>query len=98
MARIAAPMERQPADRRRSRDARNDQGPEATPHGDALAEQVLENVDIVPREGELKKIASLSRTRQDKVLDIRRQIAAGTYKVGARLEGAMDRVLEALTR
>ncbi len=39
----------------------------------------------------------MTGTRQDKVLDIRRQIAVGTYKVGERLDGVMDRVLEALT-
>jgi hypothetical protein len=45
----------------------------------------------------LKRIASLPPIGQGKVLDIRRQIAEGTYDVGDRLDKAMDRVLVAIT-
>jgi hypothetical protein len=45
-----------------------------------------------------KKIGSLPRTRQDKVLDIRRQLTEGTYEVAGRLDIVMDRVLEAWFR
>lgn len=82
------------ADRRRSQDARNDLGYDASPHGDVL---ILGNRNTTSQEEVLKRIASLSPNRQDKVLDIRRQIANGTYEVADRLDRAIDRVLEALT-
>ena len=44
-----------------------------------------------------KRIASLPPIRQNKVLDIRRQIADGTYEVADRLVSSVDRVLESLT-
>ena len=97
MARIAALMELQPTDRRRSHDARNDQGPDTSPDGDVLMEQILENLNTTPQEEVLKRITSLPRNRQGKVLDIRRQIADGTYEVAARLDTVIDRVLEAIT-
>lgn len=42
-------------------------------------------------------IASLPRSRQDKVLAIRRQLAEGTYTVAHRLDETIDRILETLT-
>jgi anti-sigma28 factor (negative regulator of flagellin synthesis) len=57
----------------------------------------LANRNTTSQEEALKRIASLPPTRRNKVRDIRRQIAAGTYKVGERLDGAMNRVLETLT-
>ncbi|MCX5644406.1 MAG: flagellar biosynthesis anti-sigma factor FlgM [Phycisphaerae bacterium] len=45
----------------------------------------------------MQRIASLSPIRQGKVLDIRRRIAEGTYELTARLDKAIDRVLEAVT-
>jgi anti-sigma28 factor (negative regulator of flagellin synthesis) len=98
MARIAALVELHSVDRRRSCEARNGQGRNTAPDGDVLREQVCEDSSTTPQGKALKKIASLPRTRRDKVLDLRRQIAAGTYQVGGRLDKAMDRVLEALTR
>ncbi len=97
MARIAALVELQPADRRRSQEARNAQGRDASPNGDVLMEQILENMNTAPWEEVLRKIASLPRTRQDKVLDIRRQLTEGTYEIEDRLDGAVDGVLEAIT-
>jgi len=94
MARIAALTELQSAARRNSQDARNDQGRHASPDGDVLVEQVLEDLSTTPQEEVLKKIASLPRTRQDKVLSIRRQITGGTYEVAGRLDRVIDRVLE----
>jgi len=44
--------------------------------------------------GVLRRIASLFGVRRGKVLNIRRQIAQGTYNVEDRLERATDRVLE----
>jgi hypothetical protein len=60
-------------------------------------EQILEDLNTTPQEEVLTKIASLPRTRQDKVLDIRRQLTEGTYAVADRLDRAIDRILEAVT-
>jgi anti-sigma28 factor (negative regulator of flagellin synthesis) len=90
-------MELRPTDRRKPQDARCDQGRDTSPDGDVLMEQILENLQTTPQEEVLKRIASLPPNRQGKVLDLRRQIAAGTYKVADRLNTAIDRVLEAMT-
>ncbi|MEN6424134.1 MAG: flagellar biosynthesis anti-sigma factor FlgM [Phycisphaerales bacterium] len=97
MARIAALMERPLTDHRKSQEAGNDQGRNASPNGDALMERILGNMNATPQEEVLKRIASLPRTRRDKVLDIRSQIAEGTYEVADRLERTVDRILEAIT-
>ena len=95
MARVAEVMERQPTDRRRSPEARCDRGRDIPPQGDVWMEQILANMNATPRDDVWKEIASLPRTRQDKVLDIRRQLTEGTYEVAGRLDIAIDRVLEA---
>ena len=97
MARIAVVMELRPTDRRKPQDARCDQGRDTSPDGDVVMEQVLENLNTTPPEEVLKRITSFPPNRQGKVLDIRRQIAAGTYKVADRLDVVIDRVLEAIT-
>jgi anti-sigma28 factor (negative regulator of flagellin synthesis) len=97
MARIATLMELPLTDRRKPLEAGNDQGRNASPNGDALTEQILGDTNTTPQEEVLKRIASLPRTRRDKVLDIRRQIAEGTYEVADRLDKAIDRVLETIT-
>jgi anti-sigma28 factor (negative regulator of flagellin synthesis) len=97
MARIAVVMELRATDRRRPQEARCDQGRDTSPEGDAVMDQILENLKTTPQEEVLKRIASLPPNRQGKVLDIRRQIAAGTYEVAARLNTVIDRVLEATT-
>ncbi len=94
MARVQALSRLPSADRRRARDARNDQGCYASPHG---AVSILGNRSTTFQEEALKRIASLSPIRQGKVLDIRRQIADGTYELADRLDQAIERVLEALT-
>jgi len=96
MARIAALMELHPADRRRSRKARNDQGSDTPSDGDVLMEQILENMNSTPWEEVLKRIACSPHIRRDKVLSIRRQITEDTYEIENRLGGAIDRVREAI--
>jgi anti-sigma28 factor (negative regulator of flagellin synthesis) len=94
MARIAALMELQPVDRRKPQEVRNNPGRQASPPGNALT---LGNRNTTSQEEALRRIASLPLNRQGKVLDIRCQIAQGTYEVGKRLDKVIDRVLETLT-
>ena len=94
MARIAAVLELQPTDRRKSQDAGNNQRPDASPNDDGLMEQILENMRSTPGEVVLQRIAASPHIRRGKVLTIRRQITEGTYEVAGRLDRAMDRVLE----
>ena len=94
MARTVTSLKLQPEEPRRPQDARNAQGRDAPPMGDPLMERILENMDLTPPEEVLKRIASLPDSRRGKVLDIRRQLAQGTYDVAGRLDWAMDRVLE----
>ena len=96
MVAVQALSARLSADRRRSQDAQDDQGRDVPSRGGVLVEQRPENMNITRQEVALKRIASLPLTRQDKVLDIRRRIAEGTYELGKRLDRAMDRMLEAL--
>ena len=96
MATIAAVTELQPTDRRRPRNAGNDQGRDTSPTCDALLEHILENMNTTPQEEVLKRITSLPDIRRGKVLDIRRQLTEGTYEVADRLDGVIDRVLEAI--
>ncbi len=97
MATIAAITELQPTDRRRSQSAGNDQGRDTSRTGDTLMERILGNINTTPHEDVLKRITSLPPSRQGKVLDVRRQIADGTYEVADRLDKSIDRVLEAIT-
>jgi anti-sigma28 factor (negative regulator of flagellin synthesis) len=97
MAKTAALMELQPADRRRSQEARKDQGRDAPPNGSVLMEQIFEDLSTKPQEEVLKRIAFLPDIRRGKVLNIRTQITKGTYEVANRLDRAIDRVLEAIT-
>jgi len=94
MARIAAVTELQPAGRRKSLEARNDQGCPTSPNGDVLMDQIVEDLNTTSPEEVLKRIASLPDIRRGKVLSIRRQITEETYEVAGRLDRAMDRVLE----
>ncbi len=97
MARIALVMELRPTDRRKPQDARCDQGRDTSRDVDAVMEQILANLNTTPQEEVLKRITSLPPNRRSKVLNIRRQIADGTYEVADRLDMAVDRVLEAMT-
>ena len=64
---------------------------------DLLMEQILENINTTPIGQVLKKIASLPEVRKEKVLDVRRQLSKGKYKLNERLDVALDKVLEDLT-
>ncbi len=97
MADMAAVIELHPTVRRRSQDAENDRRRDASPNGDVLMERILENLNVTSQEEVLKRIASLPDIRRGKVLSIRRHITDGTYEVADRLDGAMDRILEAIT-
>jgi len=97
MARIAALTELPLTDRRKPQGTGNDRGYDASPNGDALMERIIEDLSITPQEEVRKRIAFLPRTRRDKVLDIRRQIAEGTYEVADRMDRVIDRVLEEIT-
>jgi anti-sigma28 factor (negative regulator of flagellin synthesis) len=97
MARIAALIAHQFADRRESREARYDQGHHTSLHGDGLMDRILENINATPQEEVWNKDAPPVDIRRDKVLDIRRRIAEGTYEVADRLDSVIERVLEAIT-
>ena len=94
MARVRALSGLPSADRRRSQDAGNDQGRDASPNGDGSA---LGNRNTTPPERAMQRIASLPPVRRDKVIDIRRRIADGTYGLADRLDKTIDRVVEAIT-
>ena len=64
---------------------------------DMVMEQILDNINATPIGQVLKKIAFLPEVRKNKVLDVRRQITAGQYDMGDRLDAALDKVLEELT-
>ncbi len=64
---------------------------------DLLMEQILENINTTPIGQVLKKIVSLPEVRQQKVLNVRRQIIESKYDLNDRLDSALDRVLEELT-
>lgn len=64
---------------------------------DLTMEQILENLNATPLGQVLKNIASLPEIRQQRILDVRRQLTEGRYDLNERLEIALDRVLEDLT-
>jgi hypothetical protein len=94
MAKTSAPVAAQQADLRRQGEAGNDRGCGALADGDELMDEILENLSTAPQDEVLRKIASLPRTRRDKVLAVRRQLTTGTYRVRDRLDWAVDRILE----
>ncbi len=96
MARIALLMERQPGDRREFQEVWHNQGRDISLKGDGLMERILRRISTTPQEEVLKKIAPLAGIRRHKVLDIRRRIAEGTYDAADRLDGVVERVLEAI--
>lgn len=64
---------------------------------DLLMEQILENINTTPIGRVLKKIASLPEVRREKVLNVRRKLNKGKYKLNERLDIALDKVLEDLS-
>jgi hypothetical protein len=67
------------------------------PDKDLVMEQILENLNTTPIGQVLKKIASLPEVRQEKVINVRRQLTEGKYDFNEHLDVALDRVLEDLT-
>lgn len=55
-----------------------------------------DQVEISPLGQMLDGISRLPEIRQEKVEEIRRQIAAGTYETSAKMELALDRLLDEL--
>lgn len=103
MARIAPLIERQSGDRRESERTWHDQECVRSPQcrcalgmGDVLLERILRRINTTSQEEVLEKIAPLADIRRHKVLDIRCRIAEGTYSVADRLDGVVERVLEAM--
>jgi hypothetical protein len=68
------------------------------PDEDLIMEQILENLNTTPIGKVLTRIASLPEVRKKKVLDVRRQLTEGKYDLGSRLDVALDKVLEDLTK
>ncbi len=96
MARIAALREVQSSDHCRFGGVRYEHGPDVLPIGDALTEQILEHTNTVRPEERRKRTTSPPNIRWDKVLDIRRRIAEGTYEMAHRVDGVIGRVLKAI--
>ncbi|MFC1652896.1 flagellar biosynthesis anti-sigma factor FlgM [Planctomycetota bacterium] len=94
MARIATLTKRQFTVRRKYQEARSHQGREASHNDDARMDRILGTMQSKPWEQVVKKIDSLPDIRRGKVLNIRSQIAKGTYPVEDRLDRAADRALE----
>jgi hypothetical protein len=65
---------------------------------DLIMEKILDNMNSTPLGQVLKKIASLPEVRRQKVLTVRRQLTDGEYDINARLDVALDRVLEQLIK
>jgi negative regulator of flagellin synthesis FlgM len=62
-----------------------------------MMEQILKNITTTPIGQVLKKIASLPEVRQEKILNLRRQLTEGKYNLNERLDVVLDKVLEELT-
>ena len=63
---------------------------------DVLMEQILKSMNSTPLGKVLKKIASLPEIRQEKVLEVRRQLTQGKYDLNGGLDVAVDKVIEHL--
>ncbi len=73
-------------------------GPEGlAPNTDLMMEQILENIHTTPIGQVLRRIASLPEVRQEKILDVRRQLTEGRYDMTERLDLAIEKVLENLS-
>ena len=72
----------------------SDLGVEPSPREDVATEHILETLNTTPWGVVSRRIGSLLGIRRGKVLNIRRQIAQGTYNVDDRLERATDRILQ----
>jgi hypothetical protein len=81
---------------RKPQKLRIDQGPDV-PDKDLLMERILDGLRATPKGEVLKRIAALPDIRRGKVVNIRRQLAVGNYKVAGRLNRVMDRLLAIIT-
>jgi hypothetical protein len=63
---------------------------------DLLAEELLNNINTTPIGRLLKEIAAMPEIRQEKVLNMRKQLNGGEYDLNRHLDLALDRVLEEL--
>ena len=63
---------------------------------DLTMEQILENLNHTPLGRVLKRIASMPQARQQKVLEVRRNLSQGRYKINERLDRALEKVFEDL--
>ncbi len=86
--------EQQSISRCQSRVALNHRGGRVSLDNDVLMRQILKDLQSMPQEQLLQRIASLPEIRRGKVLNICRQIREGAYSVENRLDRAIDRVLE----
>jgi len=66
------------------------------PNTDLMMEQILENIHATPIGQVLGRIASLPEVRQEKILNLRRQLTEGRYDLNERLDVAIEKVLENL--
>jgi hypothetical protein len=65
---------------------------------DLIMEKILDNMNNTPLGQVLKKIACLPEVRRQKVLNVRHQLTEGQYDINARLDVALDKVLEQLIK
>jgi hypothetical protein len=75
----------------------SDEANDRVPNTDLMMEQILENIHATPIGQVLRRIASLPEVRQEKILNVRRQLTEGRYDLNERLDIAIDKVLENLT-
>jgi hypothetical protein len=76
---------------------------ELEPFGDKLSlqdditmEQILENLNSTPLGQVLKRISSMPEVRRNKILEVRRGLSRGQYRLNERLDKALERVFEDL--
>ncbi len=63
---------------------------------DCKAEEILQAGSKTPLGQLLVKMSKLPEVRFEKVLNVRRQICRGQYKLDEKLDGTIDRILEEL--
>ncbi len=62
-----------------------------SPRSDSLH---IDQLDISPQADLVSRVRDLPDIRDDRVADIRQQIAAGTYETGDKLDLALSRLLD----
>ena len=67
--------------------------PVDAPRGDNIN---IDQLDISPEADLVSRARELPEIRQDRVNDIRQQIASGAYETDAKLDAALDRLLDEL--